>query len=162
FFDTDGHLAGVIVAGLSLDWLGDYISRKGVPEGASLAIADRNGVYLARYPDSYRFVGTKMPGNDYHRAGNPPPVHIPDLRDVDDVERIVGYSTLDDDSGGMIVSFGLNKALAFAQIQHRTQQEIILIVLSMTLILLLAWLGAQRFIHRPVSQLVEAANQWSV
>jgi signal transduction histidine kinase/HAMP domain-containing protein len=159
FFDNDGRMAGVIDAGLSLDWLGDYIGRKGVPEGASLGIADRNGVYLARYPDSDRFVGTKMPGNEYQGAGNRRAV---DIRDSDGVERIVGYSTLDDDSGGIVVSFGLNKAMAFAQIRHRTQQEIILIVLSMTLVVLLAWLGAQRFIHRPVSQLVDAANQWSV
>jgi HAMP domain-containing protein len=159
FFDTDGRMAGVIVAGLSLDWLGDYIARKGVPEGASLGIADRNGVYLARYPNSDRFVGTKMPGNEYQGAGTHNAV---DIRDRDGVERIVGYSTLDGDSGGIIVSFGLNKTQAFAEIRQRTQQEIILIVLSMTLVVLLAWFGAQRFIHRPVSQLVDAANQWSL
>jgi hypothetical protein len=50
FYGDDGRMGGVIVAGLSLDWLADYIARKGVPPGAALAITDRNGTYLARYP----------------------------------------------------------------------------------------------------------------
>ncbi|MEA2923724.1 MAG: hypothetical protein QOD25_846, partial [Alphaproteobacteria bacterium] len=50
FYGDDGRMGGVIVAGLNLDWLADYIARKGVPEGAALAITDRNGTYLVRYP----------------------------------------------------------------------------------------------------------------
>src|ERR1700753_4014918 len=38
FFDNDGRMAGVIDAGLSLDWLGDYIGRKGGSGGASAGI----------------------------------------------------------------------------------------------------------------------------
>jgi hypothetical protein len=34
FYGDDGRMGGVIVAGLSLDWLADYIARKGAPEGA--------------------------------------------------------------------------------------------------------------------------------
>jgi hypothetical protein len=50
FYGDDGRMGGVIVAGLGLDWLADYIARKGVPEGAALAITDRNasGLSIAR------------------------------------------------------------------------------------------------------------------
>src|ERR1700722_6307272 len=65
FYGDDGHMGGVIVAGLDLDWLAGYIARKGTPEGDALAITDRNGTYLARYPHNDRFVGTKMPGEKY-------------------------------------------------------------------------------------------------
>ena len=34
FYGDDGRMGGVIVAGLSLDWLADYIARKGVPRGS--------------------------------------------------------------------------------------------------------------------------------
>jgi C4-dicarboxylate-specific signal transduction histidine kinase len=54
FYGDDGRMGGVIIAGLSLDWLADYIARKGVPEGAALAVTDRNGIYLARYPPKTR------------------------------------------------------------------------------------------------------------
>ena len=158
FYDNNDRMGGIIVAGLSLDWLGDHISQKGIPEGAALGITDRNGTYLARYPDSNKFVGTKFL-IDHPRVDDGRTV---DIFDRDGVERIQGYSALGDDSGGIVVSFGLDKALAFSALQRSTDHEIMLNILSTALVLLLAWLGARRFVHRPFSQLVEAANQWSV
>src|SRR6202048_4951073 len=157
FYGDDGRMGGVIIAPLGLDWLADYIARKGVPEGAALAVTDRNGTYLARYPHNDRFGGTKMPGDKYLKMDDRGAV---DILTVDGVERIEGYSALQADSGGLVVSFGLDKAQAFTEIQNRTQRGIFLIVLSTSLVLVLTWLGARRFIHRPLGQLVDAANQW--
>jgi signal transduction histidine kinase len=157
FYGDDGRMGGVIVAGLNLDWLADYIARKGAPEGAALAITDRNGTYLARYPHNDRFVGTKMPGDKYLKMDARGAV---DILDIDGVERIEGYSALRADSGALVVSFGLNKAQAFAEVQNHTQRDILLIALSTSLVLVLTSLGARLFIHRPLAQLVDAANQW--
>src|SRR5262249_38272729 len=44
--------------------------------------------------------------------------------------------------------------------QARTQRGIVLIILSTSVVLILTWLGARRFIHRPLGQLIDAANQW--
>jgi signal transduction histidine kinase len=152
FYGENDRMGGVIVAGLSLDWLADYIARRGAPEGTAIAIMDRNGTYLARYPDNGRFVGTKMPGEEYLKTG--------DILDVDGVERIEGYSALQVDSGGLVVSFGLDKAQAFTEIQNRTRRGMLLIALSAALVLFLTFFGARRFIHRPLGQLASAANQW--
>ncbi len=157
FYGDDGHMGGVIVAGLSLDWLADYIARKGVPEGAALAVTDRNGIYLARYPQNDRFVGTKMPGDKYLNMDDRGAV---DILNVDGTERIEGYSALQAESGALVVSYGINKAQAFAEIQDGTRRGILLIVLSTSLVLLLTSLGARRFIHRPLGELASAANQW--
>jgi signal transduction histidine kinase len=157
FYGDDGRMGGVIVAGLSLDWLADYIARKGTPPGAALAITDRNGTYLARYPANDRFVGTKMPGDKYLNIDDRGAV---DILDVDGTKRIEGYSALQAESGALVVSFGLNKAQAFAEIQDRTLRDILLIALSTTLVLVLTSLGARRFIHRPLGELASAANQW--
>src|SRR5258705_11900 len=70
------------------------------------------------------------------------------------------HSALRADSGLLVVSFGFDKAQAFAAIQNRTQRDVLLIVLSTSLVLVLTSLGARRFIHRPLGQLVNAANQW--
>src|ERR1700730_6753902 len=157
FYGDDGRMGGVIVAGLGLDWLAAYIAPKGVPEGAALAVTDRNGTYLARYPHNDRFIGTKMPGDKYLKMDDRGAV---DILDIDGVERIEGYSALRADSGALVVSFGLNKAQAFAEIQNHTQRDILLIALSTSLVLVLTSLGARLFIHRPLGQLVDAANQW--
>ena len=125
--------------------------------GAALAIVDRNGTYLAHYPDNARFVGRKMAGhNDPGRNDRT----TADIVDLDGVERIVGYSALRDDSGGLLISFGLDKARAFNEIQRGTQRGILQIMLSTALVLVLTSLGARRFIHRPLGELVDAANQW--
>jgi signal transduction histidine kinase/HAMP domain-containing protein len=157
FDGYDGQMGGVIVAGLSLDWLADYIARKGIPEGDALAITDRNGTYLARYPENSRLVGKKMRGNKYLNLDEQGAV---DILDVNGGERIIGYSTLDDHSGGLFVGYSVDKAQALADIQHRTRRDILLTLLSTTLVLFLTSLGARRFIHRPLGDLVCAANQW--
>ncbi|MBV9627661.1 MAG: response regulator [Xanthobacteraceae bacterium] len=155
FYSDDGRMGGVIVAALSLDWLAQSIARKGVPPGAALAIVDRNGTYLARYPDNDRFMGRKLP-----RPGDASPQNTADTVDLDGVHRIVGYAALPKDAGGVVVSFGFNKAQAFAEIQQRTQRGILLIMLSTSLVLVVMWSGARRFVHRPLGQLVDAANRW--
>jgi signal transduction histidine kinase len=157
FYGDDGRMGGVILAGLGLDWLADHIAQKGIPAGASIAITDRNGTYLARYPDNPRFAGTTMPGDKYLKIDERGAI---DILDIDGVARIEGYSALPAESGGLVVNIGLNKAQAFAEIQHHTQRDTPLIVLSALLVLGLTSLGAQRFIHRPLGQLVDAANQW--
>jgi PAS domain S-box-containing protein len=157
FYDNDGHMGGVIEASLSLKWLAGFIAQKGVPAGVAIAVADRNGIYLARYPYNDRFVGTKMPGEGYLKKDERGAV---DIMDVDGVERVEGYSALGPESGGLIVSFGLDKAQVFAELQERTRRDVFLIALSTSLVLLLTWLGAKRFIDYPLGQLVDAANQW--
>jgi PAS domain S-box-containing protein len=157
FYGDDGRMGGVIIASLSLDWLADYLARKGIPPGAALAITDRNGTYLARYPDNSRLVGKKIRGDKYLYLDDRGAV---DILDINGVERIVGYSTLDPDSGGLLVAYSVDKAQAFAEIQDRTRRDVFLIVLSTLLVLLLTYLGARRFIRRPLGELVCAANQW--
>ena len=101
-------MGGVIIAVLGLDWLADHIAQKGAPAGAALAITDRNGTYLARYPHNDRFVGTKMPGGKYLKMDDGGAI---DILNIDGVERIVAFSPLGADSGGILVSFGLDKFL---------------------------------------------------
>jgi PAS domain S-box-containing protein len=158
FYGEDGRIAGVIIAPLGLDWLADYIAQMDVPTGDALAITDRNGTVLARYPENDKFVGKKL----FAAGGEPNPGHglTADLVDIDGVERIVGFSDLGPDSGGLSVSFGLDKANAFTRIEHRTQHDIFLILLSALTVLVLTLLGARQFIHRPLGLLVDAANQW--
>jgi hypothetical protein len=71
-----------------------------------------------------------------------------------------GYSALRADSGGRVVSFGFNRRRSSLRSNVTRSAASSLIVLSTSLVLVLASLGARRFIHRPLGQLVGAANQW--
>jgi PAS domain S-box-containing protein len=157
YYGDDGRMGGVIVASLSLDWLADALASKSVPPGAAITIADRNGTVLARYPDNGRFAGKKIPADTYSKVNH---TGATDTRDLDGVERIIGSSTLGPDSGGLVVNFGVDKRRAFTEIRGRTHRDILLIILGTSLVLMLTWLGARQFIHRPLGHLVDAANQW--
>jgi PAS domain S-box-containing protein len=157
FYDDDRHVKGAVVAALSLDWLAANLASKNVPPGGAISILDRDGTYLARYPDNGRFVGTKAPNSDTSNATGQ---GVSDTHDRDGVERITGYSTLGDASGDLRISFGLEKAQLFEPIHSSAERGFILIIVSTLLVLALTWLGARRFIHRPLAQLVEAANHW--
>ncbi len=157
FYGNDGRMGGIVSAALSLDWLANEIARKGIPAGAALAITDRDGLILARYPDNGAFVGRMMPDSESSTADGQATA---DKLGIDGVERIIGYAPVGHDSEGLLVSFGLDKAQAFAEIERRTQRGILLIILSTSLVLVLTWIGARHFIHRPLGQLVDAANQW--
>ncbi|HEX5959270.1 MAG TPA: cache domain-containing protein, partial [Hyphomicrobiaceae bacterium] len=157
FYGNDARMGGVVIADLSLDWLAGYLARKDVSPGDALTITDRGGTVLARYPDNGRFVGRKMPIDSPLHQDQPATART---RDVDGVERIVGSSVLPAESGGLHVSFGVDKAQAFNSIQDRTRRGVLLIILSTSLVLVLTWLGARHFIHRPLGQLVDAANRW--
>src|SRR5262249_30917874 len=84
FYDDEDRMGGVVIAALSLDWLADYIANKAVPKGAALAISDRNGIVLARYPDNDRFVGKSSPaGRDPVRDNGT----VEDIAGIDGAER---------------------------------------------------------------------------
>jgi signal transduction histidine kinase/CheY-like chemotaxis protein/HAMP domain-containing protein len=156
FYDDAQRMGGVIVAALSLDWLADHLAQGGVPHGTTLAITDRRGTVLARYPDNDRFAGSTIPAKPLI-TDHPATV---DMVDLDGVERIVGYSALEAGSAGLLVSVGIDKAQAFAEIQRRTARGILLIILGTSMVLILTSLGARRFIHRPLGELLDAANEW--
>jgi hypothetical protein len=128
FYGDDSQMGGVVIAGLSLDWLAHYLEQMGAPPGAALAIRDRNGTYLARYPGNDQFVGRSPP--DDHFLLHPDHSGTTTLRDIDGVERIVGYTVLQADAGEIFVTFGLDKALAFSQIRRRTRLGIFMIVFA--------------------------------
>ncbi len=156
FYGDDGRMGGVAIAALSLDWLAEYIAKKGVPAGAALAVTDRNGVSLARYPDNAPFVGIKSP------AGRDPTLSngtVADMVCIDGVRRIVGFSAVE---GDLLVSYGLDKAKAFTEIERHTQRDVLFIVMGALIILIITVWGTQRFIQRPFAQLVDAANRWRV
>ncbi len=55
-----GAHSGVIVAGIDLDWLGARLRERNLAQGSALAIADGDGIIIAREPDSETYVGKQI------------------------------------------------------------------------------------------------------
>jgi len=60
FDDSNGHLAGVVFAGLDLAWLSNHLKEHGSPPTSSKLIADREGNIVARLPHTEKFVGKNI------------------------------------------------------------------------------------------------------
>ena len=60
FRDSGGKVAGVVFAGLDLDWLSEHLKERGLTPSQSILIADRLGNIIARLPHPEELVGKNM------------------------------------------------------------------------------------------------------
>src|SRR5215831_9698762 len=90
FGGADGHIAGVVFAGLDLAWLSEHLKERGLSPTSSILIADREGNIVARLPNPEALVGKNMrKGHAEIMDGNT--AGWEEARGVDGVTRIFGY-----------------------------------------------------------------------
>src|SRR5215469_15781256 len=140
FDDDDGHVTGVVFAGLDLGWLSDHLKERELPPTASVLIADREGNIIARLPHPELLVGRNMRKSheaimDGNNAGWEESVG------VDGTTRIYGYVPPALPPKDFFLSAGLSKAEAFAAIYA-------------------AWAGGRNFIRRPIEDLLGVTAEW--
>jgi signal transduction histidine kinase/ActR/RegA family two-component response regulator len=158
YFDSKGDIAGVVAAGLSLDWFNQEIARNPLPAKATVSVIDRQGTILARYPGREQFVGTQIPGQSHSNllTGGEGVREAPGF---DGIARIYSYAPLPDGVGGLTFSVGLNKGEFLKGANAENRRDAIVIGGSLLVTLLLAGIGARVFISRPVRALLDAAER---
>lgn len=160
FTDDNGHVGGVVFAGLDLDWLSEHLKERGLSPTASILIADREGNIIARLPHPEQLVGKNMRKSheaimDGSKAG------WEEAKGVDGIVRIFGYVPAQLPPYDLFLSAGLSKAEAFAPIDTATLRGVSLILLGLLLALYAAYQGGRIFIRRPINRLLQAATEWS-
>ncbi|HXC27855.1 MAG TPA: ATP-binding protein [Stellaceae bacterium] len=160
FRDEKGEVAGVVFAGLDLDWLSSHLAERGLSPTASILIADREGNIIARLPHPEQLVGKNMRKShegimDGGKAG------WEEAKGVDGIVRIFGYVPAQLPPYDLFLSAGLSKAEAFASIDTATFRGIALILVGLLLALFAAYQGGRIFIRRPIRGLLDAAAEWS-
>jgi two-component sensor histidine kinase len=159
--DAAGTTIGVLVAGLSLDWLGNRLRERQFAANSSLTIADRNGVIIAREPLPERFVGTRIPANFLHLISADQPGTL-ELTSQDGTERVQGYFPATVPPLGIYVSAGISKTDAFRSINEATQRNLLLAMLSALAAFAIAHLVARQLVLRPVRLLQATIDNWRV
>jgi len=159
FDDDDGHVTGVVFAGLDLGWLSDHLKERGLPPTASVLIADREGNIIARLPQPELLVGRNMRKSheaimDGNNAGWEESVG------VDGTTRIYGYVPPALPPKDFFLSAGLSKAEAFAAIDSATRRGIALILAGLFAAIYAAWAGGRNFIRRPIEDLLGVTAEW--
>ena len=159
FEDDDGHIAGVVFAGLDLAWLSDHLKERGLPPTASILIADREGNIIARLPHPELLIGKNMrkshePIMDGDRAGWEEAVG------VDGKTRIFGFVPPALPPRDFFLSAGQSKAEAFAAIDSATRRGVALILAGLFAAVYAAWAGGRNFIRRPIDNLLSVTAEW--
>ncbi len=155
----DGRPRGVAFAMLNLGWLQARMVERGMENGSSLTIADRNGVIIVRDPLPAQFVGTQIPDAFVPLVRGSTSGMI-DATSQDGTVRVLGYVPPALSGIGLYVSTGAAKTEAFKLIDQATRTTFLLTLLSVATSLLLAWLMSSRFVRRPVAAILKTIEDW--
>jgi PAS domain S-box-containing protein len=157
--DPAGEITGILVAALDLNWLGQRLSERSLPEDGSLTVADANGVIIAREPFPDRFVGTVIPDayRSLVRAAKPGAI---DVVSQDGTRRVLGYIPIVNPSSDLYVSAGISSKEAFGTIDAAARRGFLLIAAAFLLALALSTLSSRVFITRPFNTMIGAVRAW--
>ena len=159
FDGSDGHIAGVVFAGLDLAWLSDHLKERGLSPTASILIADREGNIIARLPHPELFVGKNM-RQSHERIMDGDEAGWEEAAGVDDVMRIFGYVPAALPPKDFFLSAGQSKAEAFAAIDSATLRGVALILAGLLAAIYAAWVGGRKFIRCPIDGLLKVTAEW--
>lgn len=140
FDDSNGTLAGIIFAGLDLNWLSDHLKGNGLPSTSSKLIADREGNIIARLPHPEAYVGKNMRGS-HERIMDGGEAGWEEVTGVDGVTRIFGYVPSSLPPKDFFLSIGEAKAESFAAINSATFRDAGFTLAGLLLSICVAWAG---------------------
>jgi two-component sensor histidine kinase len=153
------EIVGSLAAELDLDWLGAEIRGRDFPEGASLTIADRDGVIIAREPQSDRFVGTRIPEAFQSLVHAEAPGSM-ELVSQDGTKRVIGFFPPATTGIGLYISAGLSTDAALASARAAAYWSLWLAAAGTLAAFVLAWAAGTRLFRDPIRQLVRTVEAW--
>ena len=155
-----GEPRGVLVTGLKLSWLQARLQERGgtIADG-TVTIADKDGLILASTPVQSNIVGTKVSEEHMRLLHAPSPGTI-EAANADGELHITGYQPLSAGSP-VYIAAGISKDAAFATIDRATFAAVIFIVIGGIASAFAAVFVGNRFILRPIAQVVSVLERWA-
>jgi signal transduction histidine kinase len=160
FAGKDGAVMGVVFISINLDWLGHLVQTLPLPSTAGVTITDRDGVILARRPDTQGSVGKPISAANrgvLEGSGN----GVLTMTNRDGREVVVGYSPPGAEPGGLMVAVWLDRAATFHDVARANLVGPVMIVAGGVMACLIAAFLGARLIRRPVDRLLAAAGRWA-
>jgi len=153
-FEAPGELTAVVTAALDLEWLHQFFARVALPRGVGVVVFDRLGTVLARYPDPELLVGRSLPEAPMTKAILAGEEGVLELPDITGEERVIGFTTLGPQMGGLHIAVTIPQAIVYAQARRELTINLITLGLVAMLALSAAWFGGDILVRRPVHALV--------
>jgi PAS domain S-box-containing protein len=155
-----GRPGTVIYAAIGLGWLSAVPAGRPLARGAVFSVVDHRGTVLARHPDPGRWVGRAFPNSPVLRAIQEGRDSAFEALGADGVRRLWSFRPIGGPAGASAYGiFGLDRRQAFAEADQAMARSLLLLALVLLVALLAAWLGAQRFVLRPVDRVIATARR---
>jgi two-component sensor histidine kinase len=154
-----GKLRGVLVAGLRLEWLQARIQERGTLADWFISIADQDGIIVVRTPPLPTVIGTKISPEFMHLLHQPTPGTL-EATSRDGISRIIGYHPVTTDRPFYIAT-GFSKNAAFEPVNRGSLMAGLLILLSGFLAAAAAIFVGDRFIIKPINNVVSVIERWA-
>ncbi|WP_448205970.1 ATP-binding protein [Azospirillum sp. sgz302134] len=114
---ADGQPAGIATVLLDVGWIEQELSRRPMPPGASILIADRNGTIMARAPERPEVIGRPLPDQILERMRNAQGVETFEAVGVDGVNRVIAMLPLETGTRGTMLAVGIDPTSAMRPVQ---------------------------------------------
>lgn len=149
----------VLVTAIDLDWLGARIRDRDVARGSAVSVADRDGILVAREPDSESFVGRPLSEAGLALAYARGP-GAEELVSPDGTERIVGYQPVGTNGNDLFVGVGFSTDVVFGPVWRSTWLSLALAGAGAVAAFLLAWTVGDRLFRRPIRRILDTVASW--
>lgn len=158
--DARGELRGVVGAGLSLNWLKEFIAGSPLPEGGVLTITDKMGVILAVYPESGgRPVGASEANSPIFQTVVEQGEGVTQGAGLRGIPRLFGFTEIGDPGTGIYIIVSVPEAIAFAEVNAFQNSSLAALGAVSLLAVVLSWLGSHLLLIRPLDDLAEATRR---
>jgi PAS domain S-box-containing protein len=155
-----GRPLGVAFATLDLEHLTEQLGA-GLPAGASLAVLDRSGTILARFPDPERFIGRAYSDTALRRAFRAETSGQVTGVGVDGEARLYSFTTLTrpGELGGLTIAVGFRPAEIFAPAAAQAWRSALGVAIALGALILGFWLASRYLLLKPLDSLARAAGR---
>ncbi|MEA2979860.1 MAG: hypothetical protein QOF09_1683 [Alphaproteobacteria bacterium] len=157
--DESGAVIGAMYAGINLTWLNTAIDQWHLGTDAAIYITDRNGIQIARQPNSSD-VGHPIPANlkPFVSAAE---IGTVEVTDPSGVVNLFGYSPVGvGSSNGIAVFVGRDKRQIIFDINRSIWLNVAAVLAGLLLSGILALFYVRRLLARPFENLLAVAGRW--
>ncbi|MEA2882047.1 MAG: hypothetical protein QOH32_1303, partial [Bradyrhizobium sp.] len=157
--DDTGAVVGAVYAGINLTWLNTAIDQWHLGAKTAIYITDRNGIQIARQPDSRR-VGQPISANlrSFLSAKESGAVEVTDPSGVFNVFGYIPVGTGPTD--GIAVFVGRDKRQIISDINQSIWLNVAAALAGLVLSVILTLFYVRRFLARPFQNLLTVAGRW--
>jgi PAS domain S-box-containing protein len=158
--DDSGRVVSIITAALDITWLNQIAATAQLPPGAVLVLVDRQGVVVARHPDLPGTLGRGLPDSALMARLAAQDEGTIDLTGADGMPRTYAFTPIRGRvDTGLRLAIGIPHDIAYGAIDRLQRRHLMGLVMVMVLTLVASWFGAERFVLRRVSVLLDATRK---